>query len=161
MILRYLLATLLLALACPPAFADTASAPTADTLSAQEFLAWHDDVARRASGKDFEALSRGDKDNLRNAQALIRAALAGKASLGELDAATQASVYEAHQQVVALVNKAEDERLVCTQRKQIGSNRRIRECRTVAQIRADREAARDARLRPGVCNPGRSDCGGG
>jgi hypothetical protein len=158
--LRYLLAALLLA-ATLPAIADDAAAPTVNNMSVQEFLAWHDGVAKRATTKDFEALSRGDKEKLAGAQSQIREALAGKASMADLDEDTKVKVFNAHEQVVALVNKAEDQRLVCTQKKRIGSNRHQLECRTVAQIRADRDSARDSRLRTGTCDSRFGACGGG
>lgn len=158
MILRHLLAALLLCAALPTIASD---APTVNNMSVQQFLEYHDDVARRATTKDFEALSRGDKEKLANAQAEIRQALDGKASMADLDDAAKLTVFNAHEQVVALVNKAEDERMVCTQKKRLGSHRHQLECRTVAQIKADREAARNTRLRTGTCDSRYGACGGG
>lgn len=53
--------------------------------------------------------------------------------------------------------KADDERMVCTLEKTLGSNRKQRVCRSLEQVRRDREAAREQMGRPGVC----STCGGG
>ena len=158
MILRHLLAALVLCVALPGFATD---APMVDNVSVQQFLAYHDDVARRATTKDFEALSRGDKEKLSAAQAEIRQALDGKASMADLDDAARLKVSNAHEQVLALVEKAENERMVCVQRKRLGSHRHQLECRTVAQTKADREAARDARMRTGTCDPSRGGCGGG
>jgi hypothetical protein len=160
MILRYLFATLLFAAGCA-AHADTAGAatPQAGAVSVAELIAYHDGVAKRARTKDFDALSRSERDQLAAAQAEIRAAVTGKASTADLDDATRMAVFKAHEQVQALVTKAEDGRMVCTQQKRIGSNRRTLECRTVAQIREDRERAQDNRLRNRTCDPSSGGCG--
>lgn len=176
MILRHLLAGLVLALSVPalaqttsdtaaaaaPAAATTAG-PAASTSqpTVAEMLAYHDGVAKRARTKDFDALSRSERDELAAAQAQIRQALEGKTSMGELDQPTLLAVSEAHTQVVALVAKADDNRLVCTMQKRVGSNRHTRECRTVAQIREDRESAQDMRMRSRTCDPSSGGCGGG
>lgn len=157
MILRHLLAALAL---CVALTAFAADAPTVNNMSVQQFLAYHDDVARRATTKDFEALSRSDKEKLAAAQAEIRQSLEGKASMADLDDAAKLKVFNAHEQVTALVNKAENERMVCVQKKRLGSHRHQLECRTVAQIKEDREAARNTRMRTGTCDPS-TGCGGG
>jgi hypothetical protein len=160
MILRHLLAALLLAATLPALADSTASkAPTVSNMSVQQFLAYHDDVARRAKTKDFEGLSRGERDQLAAAQGEIRQALAGKASMTDLDDPAKLVVFNAHEKVLALVTKAEDERLVCKQQKRIGSNRRTLECRTVAQLREERERAQDSRMRNRTCDPSLGACG--
>jgi hypothetical protein len=158
MILRHLLAALALCVALP---AFSADAPTLENMSVPEFIAWHDDVAKRATTKDFEALSKSEKEKLASAQGEIRQALDGKATMADLDDAAKLKVFNAHEQVIALVNKAENERLVCVQKKRLGSHRHQLECRTVAQVKEDRDAARDSRMRTGTCDPGRGACGGG
>lgn len=158
MIFRHLLAALVLCAALPAFAGDV---PTVNNMSVQQFLDYHDDVARRATTKDFEALSRSDKEKLSAAQGEIRQALAGKASMADLDDAAKLKVFNAHEQVIALVNRAENERMVCVQKKRLGSHRHQLECRTVAQIKEDRDAARNARLRSGTCDPSLGSCGGG
>jgi hypothetical protein len=162
MILRHLFASLLFVVALPAIAAPTAApVPTPQNSSVEQFLAYHDEVARRASSREMDALSRTDRDALAAAQAEIRAMLAGKASIDELDAAGKVALFNANEKVIALVNKAEDERLVCKQTKRLGSHRHTLECRTVAQIRTDREAARDQGTRTRACDPARGSCGGG
>ncbi|WP_460822136.1 hypothetical protein [Lysobacter olei] len=51
---------------------------------------------------------------------------------------------------------AQDERTVCKVERTIGSNRTQRVCRSSEQIRREREAAREAMEKRGVC----STCGG-
>jgi hypothetical protein len=164
MILRHLLAGLVLALSVPALAepsSDTAAAASTSQPTVAEMLAYHDGVAKRAKTKDFDALSRSERDQLAAAQTQIRQALDGKTSMSELDQPTLLAVSEAHEQVVALVTKADDNRLVCTMQKRIGSNRHTRECRTVAQIREDRESAQDMRMRSRTCDPSSGGCGGG
>jgi hypothetical protein len=157
MTLRPMLAALLLSLSLHAVAGD---APTVNNATVPQFLAWHDEVAQRAAGRDFEALSRAERRQLADAQAEIRRTLDGKASMSDLDDAAKIRLFNAQERVVALVNKAEDERLVCSQRKRLGSHRHQLECRTVAQMQRDREAARTARLRTGVCDPALGSCGG-
>lgn len=160
MMLRRYVFAFLLALA-PPAFADlvTTEALQVQNMSVGEFLDWHDAVKRRAATKEFDALSRTEREQLAAAQAEIRGALDGKESMAELDDAGRLTVFNAHEKVLALVNKAEDERLICTQKKRLGSHRHQLECRTVAQIRESREGGKRELLRTRTCDP-RTGCGG-
>ncbi|MCE3002581.1 MAG: hypothetical protein LW860_07760 [Xanthomonadaceae bacterium] len=160
MMLRRYVFAFLLALA-PPAFADlvTTEALQVQNMSVGEFLDWHDAVKRRAATKEFDALSRTEREQLAAAQAEIRGALDGKESMAELDDAGRLTVFNAHEKVLALVNKAEDERLICTQKKRLGSHRHQLECRTVAQIRESREGGQRELLRTRTCDP-RTGCGG-
>jgi hypothetical protein len=147
MIMRNLLLALLLAAVPALAANEVTSVPTLENDSAAQFLAYHDDVARKVETREFEALSRTERDRLLAAQTRIRATLAGKVLISELDEKGRLALFNANEEVVALVNKAEDERLVCKQTKRLGSHRHSLECRTVAQIRAERDAARDRGLR--------------
>jgi hypothetical protein len=159
MILRSLALAAVLAFALPTFSVSHAAAPAVNNMSVQEFLAFHDDVAGKVNTRDFEALSRSERSELTAAQAEIRAALAGKQSMSDLDDAGKLVVFNAHEKVVALVNKAEDERLVCVQKKRLGSHRHTLECRTVAQIREERESARGERMRIRTCDPASGGCG--
>jgi hypothetical protein len=161
MLLRPLLALVLL-LAAGGARADlvTARALEVQNMSVEQFLDWHAGVAKRATTKAFDALSRTEREQLAAAQAEIRGALDGKTSMAELDDAGRISVFNAHEKVLALVDKAENERLICTQKKRLGSHRHQLECRTVAQIRESREGGQRELLRTRTCDPS-TGCGGG
>ena len=160
--LRHLLAVLLLSVA-PSAFADlvTADALQVANMSVPEFLDWHEQVERRATTKAFDALSRTEREQLAAAQNEIRQVLAGKQSMAELDDAGKITVFNAHERVVALVEKAENERMICEQKKRLGSNRHQLVCRTVGQIKEGREGAQRELLRTRTCDPSRGGCGGG
>lgn len=58
----------------------------------------------------------------------------------ELSEAEQLQLFTALGHISAIVNRAEDERLVCRRHRPTGSNRPATVCRTVARLRADREA---------------------
>lgn len=156
---RLLLIALMFCVALP---VHARGVPTPKNDSVESFLAFHDDVARRAStASEFKALSRTDREQLSEAQADIRTTLAGKQSMSELDDEEKVRVFNAHETVVAVVNKAADERMVCIRKKRIGSHRHELECRTVAQRRAERESIRNASLTTGACNPNAATIGAG
>lgn len=159
--LHALLAVLLLS-AAPPAFADlvTADALQVANMSVAEFLDWHEKVERRATTKAFDALSRTEREQLAAAQSELRGVLAGKQSMAELDDAGKIAVFNAHERVVALVEKAENERMVCEQKKRLGSHRHQLVCRTVGEIREGRQGAQRELLRTRTCDPS-TGCSGG
>lgn len=161
MSVRSILVAVLLAFAMP-ALADSAGqaeVPTVNNLSVEQFLAFHDEVARKSRSGELESLSNSDLDALATAQSALRRALDGKSEMSQLDDAGKLVVFNAHEKVVALVNKAEDERLVCEQVKRLGSHRHTLVCRTVAQTRSERERARMNRLRLPACDPKYDRCG--
>lgn len=134
MIIRLMFAVVL-SFTALPALAATA----VENMSVKQLLAYHDSVKRDSTTRAYDALSRTDRDQLAAAQSALRAALTGKTAMSELDESGKAAVYAAHATVVALVAKADDGRLVCTRKKKMGTNLATRECRTVAQVREDRE----------------------
>ncbi len=159
MTLRTLLALLLLTVATQAA-ADLRRADDlmVSNMSVAEFLDWHAEVARRAGTKEFEALTRDDRAALAAAQAELRGILEGRATMGELDADAKLRVFNAHEKVLALVTRAEDERLVCEQKKRLGSHRHQLVCRTVKQLRESRDNTQNELRRTRTCNPGLSPC---
>jgi len=134
MIIRLMFAVVL-SFTALPALAATA----VENMSVKQLLACHDSVKRDSTTRAFDTLSRTDRAQLGAAQVGLRAALNGKTAMSELDEPAKAAVYAAHATVVALVAKADDGRPVCTRKKKMGTNLATRECRTVAQIREDRE----------------------
>lgn len=69
--------------------------------------------------------------------------LEGKQVIGDLPADRQLEAANLLENIKAAVTGAEDQRKVCTRERKVGSNFTQRVCRTVAQIRKEREAARD------------------
>ncbi len=60
----------------------------------------------------------------------------------ELKEAEQIELSNALESISAIVNAAEDDRMVCERSRPVGSNRMRTVCKTVAQRRIEREAAR-------------------
>ena len=142
-----LLAALLFAIAAPAAASEVVYAdrpPTVADIPVTQFLAFYDEVGERAAKGDFKDLSRADREELEQAQARIRATVAGKQRMPELDEAQRLAVFNDHQRVVALLDKADESRVICEQVKRVGSHRHSVECRSVAERRRDREAAQIA-----------------
>lgn len=67
----------------------------------------------------------------------------GKQSTQDLNEDQKTEVFNALEWIEAAINSADDERMVCERRQVLGSNRKERVCRTAAQIRAERESARE------------------
>jgi hypothetical protein len=138
------------ALATEVVYADRA--PTVADIPVTQYLAFHDEIEQRSAKGDFKDLARGDRDALAAAQSRIRAVVAGKQRMGELDEAQRLAVFNDHQRIVGLLDKADESRVICEQVKRIGSHRHAVECRSVAERRRDREstqiATRTVRLWP-------------
>src|SRR5690606_28003292 len=72
-------------------------------------------------------------------QQRVIGALDGRASTTELSPGDQVALFNDLEEISALVNKAEDERMICERTRPIGSNRPVSVCKTVAQRRLERE----------------------
>lgn len=70
------------------------------------------------------------------------ALLEGTVDTSELDPADRTEAFNLQQAIAAAINDREDERIVCERIKRTGSHRVTRVCKSVAQMRAEREAAR-------------------
>ena len=78
--------------------------------------------------------------------------LEGKTTTSELDPAQQTEVFNALEAISSAINNTEDERIVCERVKKTGSHQVTRVCKSVAQIRADRERAKSEMSGRGICN---------
>jgi hypothetical protein len=90
---------------------------------------------------------------LQKQQAML-ALIEGKAIATELTPEQQAEVSATLTWIEQKLQAANDERMVCERRVILGSNRKERVCMTAANMRAQREAAREEMDRRGIC----SDC---
>jgi hypothetical protein len=131
------------ALAAGPVFADEPAQVLVDT-DAVAILAQQQEIRRdlERNTPRYKALKPEQRDQLLREQAIVERLLAGRARTTELPQAGQLEVFNALEAISALVNQAEDARLVCRSHKPTGSNRKVTTCNTVAQIRAQRQ--RDA-----------------
>ena len=69
--------------------------------------------------------------------------LDGKQTIGDLPETEQVEVANTLEWIKALANNAEDERQVCQRERQTGSNMPTTVCRTVADMRRQRETSKD------------------
>lgn len=113
---------------------------------AKAILAQQQEIrAEVASGEGrFEKMAQDDKDRLAVHQAVVQRLLADVTHTTELSAAQQLDVLNALEAISALLNKAEDERLVCERVKKTGSHMSTTVCMTVAERRVRREQEQDA-----------------
>lgn len=113
-----------------------------------------EDVSRnsaRYSGLDPSARSQLQAD-----QDVVFRLLEGRERSTELSPSDQSELFNRLESISAIINRAEDERMVCERTRPIGSNRPVNVCKTVAQRRAERESAlRDRGNRDTRCQ----DCG--
>lgn len=102
----------------------------------------------------YRDLTADTRSQLLAKQGEVLRTLEGKQSTDELNEAQKTEVFNALEWIEAALNKSEDERLVCERRQILGSTRRERVCKTVAQMREERDAARNRMDSRGGC----ADC---
>ena len=77
-------------------------------------------------------------------------------STDELSEQQKTEVFNTLEWIEAVANNSADERMVCERRPVLGSTRKERVCKTAAQWREEREAARSTMDSRSICR----DCGG-
>lgn len=95
-------------------------------------------LAGKGAFKDIDASSR---TTLLGKQDIVMGLLDGKQSTTQLSPADQVTLVNTLGEIAVIVDKAEDERMVCRREKKTGSNRPETICKTVAQLRDEREEA--------------------
>ena len=97
----------------------------------------------QASHKGWETLTQEKRDEVLREQDQLFVLLDGKQTIGDLEPDRQVDAANLLASINATVTGAEDERMICTRERKMGSNFTQRVCRTVGQIRREREASRD------------------
>jgi hypothetical protein len=142
-------ALVLMAGICMPVHAETPAESTVAIVAQQKEIRSQIE-AREGRYEDMPGVKRASI--LRN-QDILFALLEGKAGIDALNIEQKTVAFNALQSINAAINDKEDERLVCEKRKPAGSNRVERVCRSMAQIKADREVARTSvHSSQGICN---------
>jgi hypothetical protein len=145
------------------AAADNASesgTPRLSNMSAGEFLAYHDKLDQELKTRRYEHITSSQIDDIGLEQSKIRALIGTHATLDELSNQDQVSVFNAHERVVAIVEGAEDDRVVCKRQKVVGSHRPVSVCQTVGEMKRTRqrigtdEIVRQARCTGANCTGG-------
>lgn len=89
----------------------------------------------------LKVLSATRRERLVHHQNLVLSQLEGVERTTDLSEADQIAVFNSLEAIEAIVNTAEDDRMVCRRSKPVGSNRPTTVCRSVAQIRREKEIA--------------------
>ena len=97
----------------------------------------------QAAHTGWETLTQEKRDEVLREQDRLFVLLDGKQTIGDLEPDRQVDAANLLASINATVTGAEDERMICTRERKMGSNFTQRVCRTVGQIRREREAARD------------------
>jgi hypothetical protein len=90
----------------------------------------------------YKELSAATRAELLARQEKMLALISGKSSESELTEEQRTEVTTTLAWIDAKLKEAEDDRMVCERRQILGSNRKERVCMTAAQMRAQKEAAR-------------------
>lgn len=97
-----------------------------------------------AAGKGIYAnLSQRDRTQLFLKQDIVLGLVQDKQSADELNESQRLRLFNELESIEALVNRAEDERVTCERVATIGTNRKERVCKTVAQRREEMRMAQD------------------
>ncbi len=92
----------------------------------------------------YRDMKDGDRQALLSEQDKVLALLEGKARSTELSTPEQLQLFNSLERISAIVNQAEDDRMVCRRERTTGSHRVQNVCRTVAQMRAEQEVSQKA-----------------
>lgn len=97
----------------------------------------------KASRDGWETFSQEKRDEVLHQQDRLLVLLEGKQTIGDLGPDQQVEAANLLASIKATATGAEDERMVCTRERKVGSNFPKRVCRTVGQMRREREMTRD------------------
>ncbi|MGO1719302.1 MAG: hypothetical protein ACTHZI_03820 [Luteimonas sp.] len=98
-------------------------------------------VARNGRYRDMEESARS---SLLAEQDKVLELLEGKERSTDLSQIDQTILFNSLEKISAIVNQAEDERMVCRRERTTGSHRVQNICKTVAQLRDEREQSQSA-----------------
>ena len=116
---------------------------------ASAIVAQQNEIRREAEQRRgrYKDMAGADRDRLLRTQDRVLGRLDGRTSTTELPRADQVALFNDLEEISALVNKAEDDRMICERSRPIGSNRPVSVCKTVAQRREERERTLEGRDR--------------
>ena len=122
------------------AVADDTDGPTLSEIRTQQ-TELRKEVAKGAD--IFQAMSEAERKSLTARQDELLAMIEGKEIVRELDDEEQVRAFNLLQEINAMVNDVEDDRVVCEYVRKTGSHRKTKDCATVAERRVRREAAQN------------------
>ena len=102
-------------------------------------------IEKSITSDKYSELTRTQREEVTAALNRMEAILASTDSVKSLDEKKQVQLFNDQELVNNLLTKArEDSRMICRQEKKIGSHRLNTQCRTVAEIRRERESSQGA-----------------
>ena len=107
----------------------------------------------------YADMSSRKRDELLAKQDGLLQFIEGKSTESELTEKQKMEAFNSLEWIEAAINNADDERVICKSEKPTGSNRAQKVCKTVAQIRQEREDSSNAVDRRAICSEGQM-CGG-
>lgn len=120
------------------AAADDTDGPTFDEIRKQQ-LELREEVAGREG--IFQAMEDVDRTSIMVRQDELLTLIEGKEAVQDLDDESQVRAFNLLQEINAIVNNVEDDRVVCEYVRKTGSHRKSKQCYTVAERREQRAAA--------------------
>jgi len=117
----------------------------------EQQLAYRDHAL--AGTGDFKELSEAERRDFVTRQDKLFALIEGKSSIEELDSDDRVEAHNLLEDLQATLLRTEDLKMVCEWTKKTGSHRKTKECMTVAERRALREASQ-AELQRSLGNGG-------
>jgi len=125
-------------------------APQTD-MTVKEFLAYHDKLERNLGSKQYDYVNASNRARIAREQDTIRRSLAGHQSLGELDAATRTKVSASHENVLAIMDDAELDKVTCKREHKMGSRMGRTVCTSERQRQETMASGQDAIRRNRTC----------
>ena len=123
------------------------TAQAKDTIQADptQFASQRAEIEKSIQGDKYSELTRTQREEVMAALDRMETILASADSVKNLEEGKQIELYNDQELINNLLTQArEDSRMICRQRIRTGSHRANTECRTVAEIRRDRESTQQA-----------------
>ncbi len=149
--LLFAAAIALMCLAAPPVSANNTRNTDARTILDQQAGIRTEAMNKKGRYKD---MAEAKRQELFAHQDKVNRMLEGVASTTDLPETDQIAVFNSLEAIEAIINQAEDERMVCKRVKPVGSNRPETVCKTVAQMRAEKLDAESAMRSGQSCTDG-------
>ena len=110
----------------------------------------------------YVRFERSELVRMHRAQDRIFKLTEGVNDISQLDPARQAELFNAIEEVKAVIAQNEDDRQVCEREHKVGTTIKTTVCATIAERRGIREGARDWKGKPSICGDLGTgiDCGG-
>jgi hypothetical protein len=142
---RILAALLALLLMLPIAAPSASTDHSAVTFDPAKFDRQRAAIEQGMRGDTYSELTTTQRQQVRDALREIQRLLDQQQAVGELREEERVALFNAQEEVNTLLTKAaDDSRLLCKREAKSGSHLRINVCRTVAQIRRERESSENA-----------------